>query len=237
MSARTPRRGSRAVRLFPYVPAPVTDGALALGTIRTSGRPRTGPTGIGGTGDRRAGKRSANGRTPGREGTVRSREHGGALHGPAGSRRTATGPPPPSPRPPAPASKIPRQGPPAGRAPAVRRGPAAGGEEPQLRIAAEATVRVIAEVLAGIRPLRHLDKLASPQVCGELAAIAPAMTARGPVRAPRVLASWLQRPAPQAAEAGAVVAVAGRVQALALRLERRRGRWRCTVLETTAARR
>jgi len=96
---------------------------------------------------------------------------------------------------------------------------------------------MIAEVLAGIRPSRQLERLASPQVCGELAAIAPAMPARGPIRAPRVLASWLQRPTPQAAEAGAVVTVAGRVQALALRLERRRGRWRCTVLETTASRR
>ncbi|WP_157995914.1 Rv3235 family protein [Thermomonospora amylolytica] len=113
-----------------------------------------------------------------------------------------------------------------------------GGDEEgaELRVAVEVTVRLVAEVLAGIRPLRHLDRLVSPQVCGELAAVAPAAVGR-PVHAPRVLASWVQRPAPEAAETGAVVAVAGRVQALALRLERRRGRWRCTVLETTASRR
>lgn len=114
-----------------------------------------------------------------------------------------------------------------------------GGDEEgaELRVAVEVTVRLVAEVLAGIRPLRHLDRLVSPQVCGELAAVAPAAAVGRPVHAPRVLASWVQRPAPEAAETGAVVAVAGRVQALALRLERRRGRWRCTVLETTASRR
>ncbi|WP_289008317.1 Rv3235 family protein [uncultured Thermomonospora sp.] len=97
---------------------------------------------------------------------------------------------------------------------------------------AAATVRLVAEVLAGIRPVRQLARRATPQVCeGLLPFLAPH---RGPVRPPRMLASWLQEPAPGAAETGAVIALAGRVQALALRLERHRGRWRCTALETTA---
>ncbi len=102
--------------------------------------------------------------------------------------------------------------------------------ETELRARAEATVRIVVDVLAGVRPAHQLSEVAVPAVCRELARRCP----RG-VRAvpPRVLSSWLQRPAPDAAEAGAVVAMAGRVTALAIRLELQRGRWRCTVLETT----
>ncbi|NVI92398.1 Rv3235 family protein, partial [Actinomadura sp. BRA 177] len=56
----------------------------------------------------------------------------------------------------------------------------------------------------------------------------------GRVVPPKVLSSRVQRPAETVAEAVAVVAVAGHVHALALRLEHMRGRWRCTALETTA---
>ncbi|WP_103936854.1 Rv3235 family protein [Thermomonospora echinospora] len=101
-----------------------------------------------------------------------------------------------------------------------------------LQVVVAATLRLVAEVLAGTRPARQLTRRATPQVCEELAAFA--VPPGGPVRPPRVLTSWVQEPAPGTAEAGAVIALAGRVQALALRLEHHRGRWRCTVLETTA---
>ncbi|WP_147312367.1 Rv3235 family protein [Thermomonospora umbrina] len=99
---------------------------------------------------------------------------------------------------------------------------------------AGSTVRLVMEVLAGTRPLRQLARRATPAVCRGLAPFAVAVRPRGPIQPPRVLTSWVQEPAAGAAEAGAVIAVNGRVQALALRLEHHRGRWRCTALETTA---
>ncbi|QXJ21995.1 hypothetical protein AGRA3207_002918 [Actinomadura graeca] len=104
--------------------------------------------------------------------------------------------------------------------------------ETELRARAEATVRIIADVLAGVRPAHRLTEVAVPAVCREIARLCPG---RGRAVPPRVLSSWLQRPAPDAAEAGAVVAMEGRVKALAVRLELQRGRWRCTALETTGA--
>ncbi|WP_242903283.1 Rv3235 family protein [Actinomadura terrae] len=134
----------------------------------------------------------------------------------------------------------------------------------ELRARAEATVRIIVDVLSGARPGHQLSQVAVPAVCQELERLypprgravpsRPATPGRGtaPQRAAssgstvppgahqtgrvvpgRVLSSWLQRPAPDVAEVGAVVVVAGRVRALALRLELVRGRWRCTAVETT----
>jgi hypothetical protein len=53
---------------------------------------------------------------------------------------------------------------------------------------------------------------------------------------PRILSSWIQTPAPGHAEVGAVALLGGEVRAIALRLERFRGRWRCRALETTTRR-
>jgi len=104
--------------------------------------------------------------------------------------------------------------------------------ETELRVRAEATVRIIVDVLAGMRPAHRLSEIAIPTVCRELA-----RRWSGPERAvpPQVLSSWLQQPARDAVEVGAVVIVGGHVKALAARLELRRGRWRCAALETTGA--
>ncbi|QFG24023.1 Rv3235 family protein [Actinomadura sp. WMMB 499] len=106
--------------------------------------------------------------------------------------------------------------------------------EAEVRRVAGAAVLMVAETLAGIRPPTRLSLIAVAEVCHALDARRPARPARRIVP-PRVLATWLQRPAPGAAETGAVIVVAGRVHALALRLEHLRGRWRCTAVETTAA--
>ncbi|MEV5572998.1 Rv3235 family protein [Spirillospora sp. NPDC052269] len=74
-----------------------------------------------------------------------------------------------------------------------------------------------------------LDALAGKEVLGHQEA---AVT--GPVAVPQVLSCWVQQPGERAAEGGAVVLFRGRVHALAIRMELRHGRWRCTELETTA---
>ncbi|GLZ10302.1 hypothetical protein Acsp04_05370 [Actinomadura sp. NBRC 104425] len=103
----------------------------------------------------------------------------------------------------------------------------------ELRGAATAIVHLVAEVLAGTRTLHHLSRRAAPEICHVLAAHPLPLTSGSRTTPPRVLTTWLQEPAPDVAETGAVVVLAGHVQALALRLERHRGRWRCTALETT----
>jgi hypothetical protein len=101
------------------------------------------------------------------------------------------------------------------------------------REAGEATVRLIVEVLAGTCPPRHLAGRAVPDVWQGLALIHRAALPHRPVAPPRVLRTWFQDPAPGAMETGAVVVLHGHVHALAVRLERHRGHWRCTALETT----
>ncbi|MFD0685295.1 Rv3235 family protein [Actinomadura fibrosa] len=124
---------------------------------------------------------------------------------------------------------------PPGRAPGALRLVQPGDTvETELRARAEATVRLLVEVLAGTRPPQQLARLAVPAVCRELGRRGPALGRSRRAVPPQVLTSWLQRPAPGAAEAGAVVAVNGRIHAVALRLELLRGRWQCTALETTA---
>jgi hypothetical protein len=100
------------------------------------------------------------------------------------------------------------------------------------REAAEATLRLVIEVLAGTRPPRHLAGRAAPDLWQALAAHRTSHSP-GPVAPPKVLRSWLQAPAPHAVESGAIVVLDGHVHALALRLEQHRGTWRCTALETT----
>ncbi|HEY8481335.1 MAG TPA: Rv3235 family protein [Spirillospora sp.] len=122
------------------------------------------------------------------------------------------------------------------RSPGLRLVRPAGGVDGEVRAVAEAAVRLVVEILAGSRPSAHLSLVAVPAVCRDLARVAPRAAARRGARVvpPRVLSTRVQRPAPAAAETTAVVVVAGRVHALALRLDHTRGRWRCTALETTA---
>ncbi|WP_279575464.1 Rv3235 family protein [Actinomadura barringtoniae] len=96
----------------------------------------------------------------------------------------------------------------------------------------EATVRLVVEVMAGTVPVRQLARRATAEVCMSLAAHQAPLANGARVSPPRVLTSWMQEPAAGVAEAGAVVVLNGTVQALALRLEYGRGRWRCTTIET-----
>ncbi|MFB4313298.1 Rv3235 family protein [Actinomadura sp. 21ATH] len=98
---------------------------------------------------------------------------------------------------------------------------------------AEAALRIVIDILAGTRPPRHLSGTADPEVWQGLAVHRAGAAARTRIVPPRVLRTWAQAPAPGALEAGAVAVLDGRVHALALRLERRHGRWRCTAIETT----
>lgn len=120
------------------------------------------------------------------------------------------------------------------RPPGLRLVRPADGVEAEVRAVADAAVRLVAEVLAGTRPAHQLSLVAVPAVCRELLRRAAPNPGGGRVVPPRVLSCRLQRPAPAVAETAAVVIVAGRVHALALRLDHTRGRWRCTALETTA---
>ncbi|RFS86455.1 hypothetical protein D0T12_07680 [Actinomadura spongiicola] len=104
----------------------------------------------------------------------------------------------------------------------------------EVRAVADAAVRLVVEVLAGTRPPHQLSLVAVPGVCRELSRRGDAVRRGRRVVPPKVLSSRLQRPVPAVAEVVAVVVVAGRVHALALRLQHTRGRWRCTALETTA---
>jgi hypothetical protein len=142
-------------------------------------------------------------------------------------------PPRPGAPPPAPLA------PPTGKPP-LRAVPA--GEESRdgdLMAAASVIARTCAEVIAGIRPLHHLAGRATPAVYERLAAAIPVTgPVTGPARAGacrafRVAVPLVQEPSPGAAEVCAVVFAGARAQALALRLERCRGRWRCAAIETT----
>ncbi|MEO3822192.1 Rv3235 family protein [Actinomadura sp. B10D3] len=109
------------------------------------------------------------------------------------------------------------------------------GVDAEVRAVADAAVRLIVEVLAGTRPAHQLSLVAVPAVCREMAARRGLPGGRGRrIVPPKVLSARSQRPSPGVAETAAVAVVAGRVHALALRLEHTRGRWRCTALETTA---
>ncbi|MEW2357805.1 Rv3235 family protein [Spirillospora sp. NPDC029432] len=98
---------------------------------------------------------------------------------------------------------------------------------------AEAALRIVIEILAGTRPPRHLSGTADPEVWQGLAVHRAGTAARTRIAPPRVLRTWVQAPVPGAMETGAVAVLDGRVHALALRLERHHGRWRCTAIETT----
>jgi hypothetical protein len=98
------------------------------------------------------------------------------------------------------------------------------------------TARVCAEVIAGVRPLHHLAGRATPEVYDRLGKTLPAArpaTVRHANRTLRVTVPQVQVSLPDVAEVSAVVFTGGHAHALALRLERMRGRWRCAAVETT----
>ena len=124
---------------------------------------------------------------------------------------------------------------PPARPPGLRLVRPGDGVEAEVRAVADTAVRLVVEVIAGIRPAHQLSLVAVPGVCREMlhhrTATAPSP---GRIVPPKVLSCRVQRPAPATAETTAVVLIAGRVHALALRLTHTRGRWRCTAIETTA---
>ncbi|HEU5156226.1 MAG TPA: Rv3235 family protein [Streptosporangiaceae bacterium] len=126
--------------------------------------------------------------------------------------------------------------PPDGARPRLRAVPAdEPGTRDDLAVAARATARAFAEVITGIRPLHHLARRASPEVYDRLGRTIPPTGSAGHLasRMIRVTVPLVQQPVPGAAEVCAVVFTGDRAQALALRLERDRGRWRCVAVETT----
>ncbi|HZB32921.1 MAG TPA: Rv3235 family protein [Streptosporangiaceae bacterium] len=103
-------------------------------------------------------------------------------------------------------------------------------------VAATAAARACAEVIAGARPLHHLAGRTTPEVYDRLGRTLPTarpVTGRHTNRTLRVTVPLVQVPLPGVAEVSAVVFVGGHAHALALRLELRRGRWRCAAVETT----
>ncbi|MBC6456787.1 Rv3235 family protein [Actinomadura sp. HBU206391] len=112
-----------------------------------------------------------------------------------------------------------------------------GGPDDGLATAAEVIIRLALEAFAGRRPFHHLARWVTLRVAEELSCHRPPAPATGRVSPPRILSSWIQTPAADHAEVGAVALLGGEVQAIALRLERFRGRWRCRALETTMRRR
>jgi hypothetical protein len=112
--------------------------------------------------------------------------------------------------------------------------PQDAGPDGNLQAAAFVITRVFAEVMAGIRPLHHVAGRATPAVYDRLARRLPPTGALGRRRArPRILMPRVQEPAPGVAEVSAVAFTGTLAQAIALRLERFHGRWRCSAVETT----
>jgi hypothetical protein len=106
----------------------------------------------------------------------------------------------------------------------------ARGAPPGIREEARLIARLVLEVLSGVRPYHHLAGRTTPQVFELL----DSMAARMPGRVtPRLSRIRICEPGPGVAEVAVTAAFGPRVQALALRLEHERGRWRCAAIETT----
>ncbi|MGI8328830.1 Rv3235 family protein [Actinomadura scrupuli] len=217
MRRRVPRRPPAPVRLIPYPAGPGArraeiraEGSLALDPGHS---PPTGP--------------------PGPPRALRSVSRPPALEGP---------------RPAVPGADRAARTAGAGPQARLRAVPAGGArEEPGPPAVAEAITQLVVEVLVGVRPAHQLSRRATPSVCAELAPSAarpPARpgtgtgtgagrTGRWPATRPRVVSWRVQEPVSGAAEVSAVVLLAGRCHAVALRLELFRGRWLCAAIETT----
>ncbi len=86
-------------------------------------------------------------------------------------------------------------------------------------------VRVLTEALDGRRGAPQLEAVASPTVCRYVRAARPA---RGSARVTRLRSLRLCRPDEGVVEAAAVVVIAGRIRAVAARLQLEVVGWRCT---------
>lgn len=96
--------------------------------------------------------------------------------------------------------------------------------------------QIVVDVLAGQRSIDQLIPLVTTDVLAAVRrATAPRSRAVRSARDRRIVASThVQRPAPDVVEAAVVVRGARLGGALALRLEWREGRWRCTAVEALA---
>ncbi len=94
------------------------------------------------------------------------------------------------------------------------------------RVARALTV-VLVEVLRGRRPLAHAEQFADGDVLETILHLARSRAARGL----RLSSIRMQAPVADAVEVALCLTEPARVRAMALRLERWRGRWRCTSLE------
>lgn len=105
--------------------------------------------------------------------------------------------------------------------------PVAADPEP-VRAAVVAVLRAILEMVAGRRPTGlAAAAVAEPQV---LRYVRATLAVQGPGPVPRVRRVLLGRPAAAAVETAAVVALGGRVRAVAARFEERDRGWCCVVL-------
>ncbi|MGC4805041.1 Rv3235 family protein [Micromonospora sp. DT233] len=110
---------------------------------------------------------------------------------------------------------------------------------PEATRAVQRFVSTCLEVLNGYRPLGQIRPLSEPACSADVVdALTRAAANTGPVRrrstrpTVRLRRLRLCEPRPAAVEAAAVLSgAAGRTWALAVRLEHRRGRWLCTVLQ------
>lgn len=121
------------------------------------------------------------------------------------------------------------------------RHPIGSGEPPDPDAWAAALGRGIFEILLGLRPLAQLRRWVVPALYDELARTTLTPTGREPTSGEdggahatqpcRVLSTRSCRIRDDAVEVSVVVSAAGRTRALALRLDRFRGRWLATALD------
>ena len=116
------------------------------------------------------------------------------------------------------------------------RGPPLRGELPDPATWVPRLVQALLEVLAGDRPLTQLIRWADAEVYADLLrrvtlGAAPRTGRAGPTRRSVLRSVRIDEPEDGVAEVAAVVTRAGRIGALALRLEGLDGRWQCTALE------
>lgn len=114
--------------------------------------------------------------------------------------------------------------------------PTPRGELPDPATWAPRLVQALLEVLSGNRPLTQLIRWTDAKVYAELlrrVTLSAASEARraGPARRSVLRSVRIDEPEDGVAEVAAVVTRAGRIGALALRLEGLDGRWQCTALE------
>ena len=99
-----------------------------------------------------------------------------------------------------------------------------------LRAQATTLCLAVIETVSGDRSLAQLTRWLSPDAYDRLAADIGARPAVGQQR-PRLLSVHVSTPSADVAEVCGRVRSAGRSRALAMRLDRQRGRWVCTALQ------